>query len=187
MIDNIIVGGSGAAGVQLGLIMSAPIQEGSFRCIRSRRVLATLFAAAFAGFLAPSSAESQCETLEDMTSGVWLPDPTREDPPGYKYCHMDLRQDCRGSGDGLYLKHRWQPLDCDIQQIETKERVEACLAGHSIAFVGDSLSRNMMVALECLLVTDDTEGGRDTSRGNWENTGYRVRPCYDPPRPAGDL
>lgn len=129
-------------------------------------VLLILASAATAAF----GALRQCSTLTEMTSGVWVDDPSHEQAAGYQFCQMDLRQDCRSRGDGLYLKHRWKPFDCEMRRIDTPDAVTKCLAGQRVAFVGDSLSRNMMVALQCLLATDPTEGGK--YQGQFD--GYRV-------------
>ncbi|ONK55772.1 uncharacterized protein A4U43_C10F830 [Asparagus officinalis] len=55
-----------------------------------------------------------------------------------------------GRRDLDYVKWRWKPKDCDLQRIDGKKMLEM-LRGKRLAFVGDSLNRNMWESLACIL------------------------------------
>ncbi|KAK8952153.1 hypothetical protein KSP39_PZI004179 [Platanthera zijinensis] len=49
-----------------------------------------------------------------------------------------------------FLKWRWKPDDCELPLLEPAEFLEL-MRGKSLAFIGDSLARNQMQSLMCLL------------------------------------
>ncbi|CAN6478354.1 unnamed protein product [Victoria cruziana] len=55
-----------------------------------------------------------------------------------------------GRQDRLYEQWRWQPKNCNIPRLDGKGMLER-LRGKRLAFVGDSLNRNMWASLICIL------------------------------------
>lgn len=89
----------------------------------------------------------------DLFTGTWVPDPkgalyTRDS------CDMISRhQDCRGNGrpDSGYENYRWRPAGgCRLPRFDAREFFRL-MAHKTIAFVGDSVARNQMESLLCLL------------------------------------
>ncbi|PON93537.1 Trichome birefringence-like family [Trema orientale] len=57
-----------------------------------------------------------------------------------------------GRPDSEFLKWRWKPTDCELPPFDAAQFLEL-VKGKSMAFVGDSLARNHMQSLLCLLAT----------------------------------
>ncbi|XP_042006655.1 protein trichome birefringence-like 19 [Salvia splendens] len=97
----------------------------------------------------PSRAElHQC----DLFSGEWVPNP---DGPYYtnETCNaIQEHQNCMrfGRPDTGYLKWRWKPDACELPLFQP-DRFLKLVRGKSLAFVGDSVARNHMQSLLCLL------------------------------------
>ncbi|KAE8769691.1 protein trichome birefringence-like 19 [Hordeum vulgare] len=96
----------------------------------------------------PASAVEAC----DLTRGQWVPD---DEPPYYTNLtcpFIDDLQNCMKFGKpGLDLMHwRWKPDDCDLPRFDAGRFLEA-MRGRSMAFVGDSLARNHLKSLLCIL------------------------------------
>ncbi|KAL7094580.1 hypothetical protein ACP275_11G113100 [Erythranthe tilingii] len=92
--------------------------------------------------------DEQC----DLFSGEWVPDP---DGPYYTNdtCNaIQEHQNCLkfGRPDRGFLKWRWKPDDCEMPVFDPTQFLEL-VRGKSIAFVGDSVARNHMQSLICLL------------------------------------
>ncbi|XP_037454571.1 protein trichome birefringence-like 19 [Triticum dicoccoides] len=101
-----------------------------------------------------SSSASPATALEacDLTRGQWVPD----DEPSY-YTNLtcpfiDDLQNCMKFGKpGLDLmRWRWKPDGCDLPRFDAGRFLEA-MRGRSMAFVGDSLARNHVKSLLCIL------------------------------------
>ena len=92
-------------------------------------------------------------------NGKWVQDTTivyREGAlSGYRHCLVDDRQNCkRNRNDSPYLGYRWALIDksCEAKRIRfTRKRFLSTVSNKKIAFVGDSLTRNMFQSLACLL------------------------------------
>ncbi|KAH6791282.1 TRICHOME BIREFRINGENCE-LIKE 19 [Perilla frutescens var. frutescens] len=92
--------------------------------------------------------EEEC----DLFSGEWVPNP---DGPYYTNETCDAiqeHQNCMkfGRPDSGYLKWRWKPDGCELPLFEPGRFLEL-VRGKSLAFVGDSVARNHMQSLICLL------------------------------------
>ncbi|KAL8528550.1 hypothetical protein ACS0TY_006102 [Phlomoides rotata] len=92
--------------------------------------------------------DEQC----DLFSGQWVPNP---DGPYYTNDTCDAiqeHQNCLkfGRPDTGFLNWRWRPDDCELPMFEPNQFLQL-LRGKSIAFVGDSVARNHMQSLICLL------------------------------------
>uniref|UniRef100_A0A0A9ESQ3 Uncharacterized protein n=1 Tax=Arundo donax TaxID=35708 RepID=A0A0A9ESQ3_ARUDO len=88
----------------------------------------------------------------DIFRGEWVPDP---EAPYYnhKTCHMiQEHQNCLkyGRPDLGFLKWRWRPSGCELPRFDPLQFLQF-VRGKSLAFVGDSLARNHMQSLLCLL------------------------------------
>ncbi|TVU11672.1 hypothetical protein EJB05_45272, partial [Eragrostis curvula] len=88
----------------------------------------------------------------DIFRGEWVPDP---DAPYYTNdtCSViDEHYDCLtyGRPDLGFIKWRWRPDGCDLPRLDPA-RFLAVMRGKSMAFVGDSVARNHMHSLICLL------------------------------------
>lgn len=105
-----------------------------------------------------------CNILEtdrtcDWMDGKWVRDTRlvyREGTPsGYRHCLVDDRQNCkRNNAHSHYLGYRWVLNDesCEAKRITfTRGRFLSTVKNMKIAFVGDSLTRNMFQSLVCLL------------------------------------
>lgn len=88
----------------------------------------------------------------DIFRGEWVPDPA---PPQYTNETCDFiqeHQNCMlyGRPDMEFLKWRWKPDGCDLPRFDPHRFLQV-VANKSVAFVGDSLARNHMQSLFCLL------------------------------------
>ncbi|KAJ1393960.1 PMR5 N-terminal domain [Sesbania bispinosa] len=99
-----------------------------------------------------------CETRSEETqscnifSGKWIPYPEQ---PYYnnETCPFIIPQlNCFASGrpDSGFLKYRWKPHDCDLPLFDATQFMKL-VQGKSLAFVGDSMGRNQMQSLLCLI------------------------------------
>ncbi|KAL6521680.1 hypothetical protein OROGR_018249 [Orobanche gracilis] len=88
----------------------------------------------------------------DLFSGEWVPNP---DGPYYtnETCGaIQEHQNCLkfGRPDRGFLRWRWKPDDCELPVFGPARFLEL-VSGKAIAFVGDSVARNHMQSLICLL------------------------------------
>lgn len=61
-------------------------------------------------------------------------------------------QNCQGNGrpDSEYEKWRWKPSECELPRFDAKKFLEL-MRGKTLAFIGDSVARNQMESMLCLL------------------------------------
>ncbi|RCV08182.1 hypothetical protein SETIT_1G305600v2 [Setaria italica] len=102
------------------------------------------------------AASSRVKTAAcDVSSGEWVPDPAAPYYTNATCPFIDSRQDCMKYGKpelGSILRWRWQPHGCDLPRFDPAAFLR--LVRHkSMAFVGDSVARNHMQSLMCLLST----------------------------------
>lgn len=88
----------------------------------------------------------------DLLTGDWTPNPSG---PLYtsETCHfIESHQDCLKNGrpDSGYLYWRWRPRDCELPQFDAK-RFLGLMSNKSWALIGDSISRNHVQSLLCIL------------------------------------
>ncbi|CAI8594178.1 unnamed protein product [Vicia faba] len=96
----------------------------------------------------PSTSLKTC----DIFSGEWVPNPKA---PYYtnKTCWaIHEHQNCMkyGRPDSDFMKWRWKPNECELPIFNPFQFLEI-VRGKSMAFVGDSVGRNHMQSLICLL------------------------------------
>ncbi|KAF5801136.1 putative PC-Esterase [Helianthus annuus] len=56
----------------------------------------------------------------------------------------------KGSPDKDYENYRWKPTKCELPGIDPKKFLEL-MKGKTLAFIGDSVARNQMESLLCIL------------------------------------
>ncbi|CAM6084703.1 unnamed protein product [Calypogeia fissa] len=99
----------------------------------------------------PTHEETPAEEC-DLFEGLW-----EHDPEGPLYTnstcfYMQRDQNCLSNGrpDTEYLKWRWKPRGCDLPRFDANSFLEK-FRGKAFGFVGDSIGRNQMQSLLCLL------------------------------------
>ncbi|KAA8530532.1 hypothetical protein F0562_005241 [Nyssa sinensis] len=90
----------------------------------------------------------------DMFRGKWIP---YSDGPYYtnETCNVIFdQQNCMkfGRPDTDFLKWRWKPNQCELPLFDAVQFLEL-VRGKSMAFVGDSVGRNQVQSLLCLLAS----------------------------------
>lgn len=121
-----------------------------------------------------NSTETRSTKVCDITRGEWIPDP--EAP---YYTNMTCRliqehQNCMkyGRPNMDFLKWRWRPEGCELPRFDPTRFLEL-VRGKSLAFVGDSLARNHMQSLMCLLSqVDYPEDISETKDENFKSMFY---------------
>ncbi|PSS33613.1 Protein trichome birefringence-like [Actinidia chinensis var. chinensis] len=102
----------------------------------------------------PIKRESLVATTKgcDIFSGEWMPNPEGPYYTNTTCWAIQNHQNCMhfGRPDTEYLKWRWKPEDCELPIFDPFQFLEL-VRGKSMAFVGDSISRNHMQSLICLL------------------------------------
>ncbi|XBI08842.1 hypothetical protein VPH35_136517 [Triticum aestivum] len=105
----------------------------------------------------------------DIFKGEWVPDPGA---PGYTnetcpviHGHYDCMR--YGKPDLGFVRWRWRPDGCELPRFDAA-RFLGAMRGKSVAFVGDSLARNQMHSLVCLLA-------RAERPVPWTKAGYVYR------------
>ncbi|CAN1237601.1 Protein trichome birefringence-like 25 [Linum grandiflorum] len=114
-----------------------------------------------------SLSESSTNTNQekcDLFAGEWVRDPSG---PFYtnRSCHeIQDHQNCMRNGrpDSEYLYWRWRPNGCDLRKFNPRKFLKL-MRNKSMAFIGDSISRNHVQSLLCILsqVEDGVEVYRD--------------------------
>lgn len=140
------------------LVVSSPVQPQDYPPARlmedeNGSPEDTVLGAAVAAAAVPVVREKKC----DVFVGKWV---YRPDAPTYytnETCYaLSDQQNCMkfGRPDMEFLKWRWEPDGCELPPFNAAEFAEMA-RGKSIAFVGDSLGRNHMQSLLCLLSSVD--------------------------------
>ncbi|KAJ6804322.1 protein YLS7-like isoform X1 [Iris pallida] len=88
----------------------------------------------------------------NLHHGKWVHDPSG---PLYKNStcpNLSQPQNCQGNGrpDNDYENWRWKPNECELPRFDGRKFLEL-MRGKTLAFVGDSLSRNQMESMICIL------------------------------------
>ncbi|KAK1317447.1 hypothetical protein QJS10_CPA05g01953 [Acorus calamus] len=89
----------------------------------------------------------------DIFTGEWVPNPQRPPPYTNNSCWaIHEHQNCMkfGRPDSDYLRWRWKPDGCELPAFNPGQFL-ALVQGKSLAFIGDSIGRNQMQSLMCLL------------------------------------
>ncbi|CAN0891599.1 Protein trichome birefringence-like 18 [Linum grandiflorum] len=101
----------------------------------------------------------------DLFNGTWF-----YDPLGPLYTNntcpvITQMQNCQGNGrpDHEYENWRWKPSQCDLPRFDAKKFLQL-MRGKTIAFIGDSVARNQMESLLCLLWQVEAPKNRGNKR-----------------------
>ncbi|KAL4185550.1 hypothetical protein AMTRI_Chr10g6520 [Amborella trichopoda] len=88
----------------------------------------------------------------DIFRGEWVPDPRAPYYTNTTCSAIHEHQNCMkyGRPDTGFMKWKWKPDECELTEFNPSEFFET-VRGKSIAFVGDSVARNHMQSLICLL------------------------------------
>lgn len=114
----------------------------------------------------------------DLFSGEWIPN---MEAPYYTNDTCGViqeHQNCLkyGRPDTEFMKWRWKPNDCDLPVFDPNRFLEI-VRGKSLAFVGDSVARNQMQSLICLL--SRVEPPLDVSTSKDDNFKRWYYPSYN--------
>ncbi|KAK1268825.1 hypothetical protein QJS04_geneDACA006784 [Acorus gramineus] len=113
----------------------------------------------------------------DIFKGEWTQDPNAPYYTNETCWTIQEHQNCMkfGRPDTDYLRWRWKPKDCDLPLFDPLEFLKI-VRGKSMAFVGDSLGRNQMQSLLCLLARveypKDVSYTSDENFKRWSYTSY---------------
>ncbi|KAM1069948.1 hypothetical protein ACFX13_001850 [Malus domestica] len=101
----------------------------------------------------------------DLYSGSWI-----YDSEGPLYTNntcpvLTQMQNCQGNGrpDKQYENWRWKPSQCDLPRFDPRKFLEL-MRGKTIAFIGDSVARNHMESLLCMLWQVEVPKNRGNKR-----------------------
>ncbi|XP_074274455.1 xyloglucan O-acetyltransferase 1-like isoform X1 [Silene latifolia] len=88
----------------------------------------------------------------DYTNGEWVEDDKGPLYNGSSCGTIKDGQNCMGHGrpDTGYLYWKWRPRQCDLQRFDP-ELFLRIIEGKHLAFVGDSMARNQLESLLCML------------------------------------
>ncbi|CAA6665882.1 unnamed protein product [Spirodela intermedia] len=88
----------------------------------------------------------------DLFDGEWIPHPSGPAYTNDSCLLIEAHQNCRTNGrpDTGYLYWKWKPKGCDLPLFDTERFLDA-MRNKWWAFIGDSISRNHVQSLICLL------------------------------------
>ncbi|XP_024015162.1 protein trichome birefringence-like 20 [Eutrema salsugineum] len=115
----------------------------------------------------------------DLFSGEWVPNPEAPYYTNTTCWAIHEHQNCMkfGRPDLGFMKWRWKPSGCDLPLFDPIEFLEL-LRGKSMAFVGDSVSRNHVQSLICLLsrveYPEDDSRQQDFNFQRWKYKTYNL-------------
>ncbi|CAN6876466.1 unnamed protein product, partial [Brassica oleracea] len=99
-----------------------------------------------------TAASENASTKCDIFSGNWVPDPSGPVYTNTSCRHIQEHQNCLKNGrpDSNYLLWRWKPRDCDLPRFDPEHFLDR-MRNKWWAFIGDSISRNHVQSLLCIL------------------------------------
>lgn len=88
----------------------------------------------------------------DLYHGSWFYDPLGPTYTNNTCPVLTQMQNCQGNGrpDKEYENWRWKPYKCELPRFDAKKFLES-MTGKTLAFIGDSVARNQMESMLCLL------------------------------------
>lgn len=99
-------------------------------------------------FQVAEAAAAKC----DIWVGDWVPDPSGPLYTNESCMNIEAHQNCMKNGrpDTGFLYWRWSPRDCELPKFDPN-RFLSIVKDKSWAFIGDSISRNHVQSLLCIL------------------------------------
>ncbi|XP_075515120.1 xyloglucan O-acetyltransferase 3-like [Primulina tabacum] len=93
----------------------------------------------------------------DLFKGKWVPDAAGSLYTNYSCKTIPFARNCfmHGRRDAEFLRWRWKPDRCELPRFEPESFLRI-VRGKTMAFIGDSVARNQMESLLCLLSTAET-------------------------------
>ncbi|KAK3007299.1 hypothetical protein RJ639_016281 [Escallonia herrerae] len=125
----------------------------------------------------PTKGESYGIDKCDIFSGEWVPNLEAPYYTNTTCWAIQEHQNCMkyGRPDTGFMKWRWKPHGCDLPVFDPHHFLEL-MRGKSLAFVGDSVARNHMQSLICLLsrvvYPVDVSDTSDENFKRWEYRSY---------------
>ncbi|KAL4205322.1 hypothetical protein AMTRI_Chr01g114040 [Amborella trichopoda] len=116
-----------------------------------------------------SSVSNQSEKFDlgvcDLYHGKWVYDQTGPLYTNNTCPVITQMQNCQGNGrpDKEYENWRWKPHQCDLPHFDSKKFLEL-MRGKTLAFVGDSVARNQMESMMCILWQVETPRNRGSRK-----------------------
>uniref|UniRef100_A0A7N1A2W5 Trichome birefringence-like N-terminal domain-containing protein n=1 Tax=Kalanchoe fedtschenkoi TaxID=63787 RepID=A0A7N1A2W5_KALFE len=88
----------------------------------------------------------------DLFSGEWVPNPSGPDYTNDTCPFIETHQNCMTNGrpDSAYLYWRWTPHDCELPKFNPVKFLKL-MRNKSWALIGDSITRNHIQSLLCML------------------------------------
>ncbi|XP_057484795.1 xyloglucan O-acetyltransferase 1-like [Actinidia eriantha] len=127
-----------------------------------------------------SSSKGDVEIGCDYSNGKWVTDKLGPLYNGTSCGTIKDGQNCIGHGrpDLGYLFWRWRPNECELPRFEPKTFFQILRNKH-IAFVGDSMARNQLESLMCMLATFSSpnlvySNGDDNKFRKWHFPSHNV-------------
>ncbi|OIT29410.1 PREDICTED: protein trichome birefringence-like 25 [Nicotiana attenuata] len=92
----------------------------------------------------------------DLFIGDWVPDPSGPVYTNATCYTIESHQNCMKNGrpDTDYLYWRWNPRDCELPRFSPKKFLNL-MRNKSFAFIGDSIMRNHVQSLLCILSQEE--------------------------------
>lgn len=88
----------------------------------------------------------------DLFVGDWVPDPSAPAYTNFSCRDIEAHQNCMMNGrpDSGYLYWRWNPRSCELPRFDPEKFLDL-MKNKWWAFIGDSISRNHVQSLLCIL------------------------------------
>ncbi|XP_020098215.1 protein trichome birefringence-like 26 isoform X3 [Ananas comosus] len=92
----------------------------------------------------------------DLFAGEWIANPAGPAYTNESCRFIEARRDCMTNGrpDTEYIYWRWKPYDCELPLFNAKKFLNS-MRNKSWVFIGDSILRNQLGSLLCLLSKDE--------------------------------
>lgn len=125
-----------------------------------------------------SSNASESNSGCDLYHGEWFYDTQGPTYTNNSCPVITQMQNCQGNGrpDKEYENWRWKPSQCDLPRFDAKKFLEL-MRGKTLAFIGDSVARNQMESLLCLLwqvEVPKNRGNRRMQRWHFRSTSVMI-------------
>ncbi|KAI4347451.1 hypothetical protein L6164_008264 [Bauhinia variegata] len=121
-----------------------------------------------------ASIDSGCH----LYHGKWIYDPSGSLYTNNSCPVITQMQNCQGNGrpDKDYENWRWKPFQCDIPRFDPRKFLEL-MRGKTLAFIGDSVARNQMESMLCILwqvEVPKNRGNRNMQRYYFRSTSVMI-------------